>query len=554
MEGVEQIVSADALTRLFLILLYASVIFLSYRRLFPRLSPTCARIAGGFLAAQALVIILALEHRPPSSLEWWLWDLNREYNIASTLASIQLAMVGGVALMTAGLARALPAWRRLYLVAIALVFMILAWDEYYILHEEMRHWKRYYTALGIAVALSTMYVALRSPRRAWIWHSCFLTGLALSGTGAIIFEELPQICDNLGLLFLGGCLQFDVWEECLEFFGVWLMLAAMLGYVSDEAPNPKPRIRLMLYALPAFWILPLFINARLPQLELQLLARSASVEFESGLRLRGYRIDSVTGATHIRLYASAKRGQYRGIGYSAHLVDQVSGETIASADEWADPFPGFWMLRPGATPIYRQWMDVVIPPEAPSNRALWITLSLWREQDAERSHLRILASDRQLLNEKQVILQELVLPGPPVAFRTSPLAAFENGFSLAPVRLPEHAVPGETLDIIFAWRAEEPGREDLLQFLHLEHVDSGEWWIFDQQPLGPRLPTRLWYSGLADKERWEVPIPADLVAGEYAVFTGLYRVRDLERVPVADNNGRPFLDARVPLGRLELRR
>jgi len=410
MDSVERIVSADALTRLFLILLYAPVIFLSYRQLFPRLSRPCAWIAGGFLAAQALVIILALEVRAPANPEWWLWDLNREYNIASTLASIQLAMVGGVALMTAGLARALPAWRRLYLVAIALIFLILAWDEYYSVHEAMRHWKRYYAALGMVLAISTMVVALRSPRRAWIWQFCFLTGLGMSGTAAIIFEELPQICGDLGLLFLDGCLEFSVWEEGVEFLGVWLVLVAMLGTMSAEAPHPRPRTRLMLYALPVFWILPLFINSRVPELELQLLARSASVEFESGLRLRGYHIDSGAGATRIRLYASAKRGQYTEIGYSAHLVDQISGETIASADKRAGPFPGFWMLPPGASPLYRQWMELVIPPETQSNRALWITLSIWREQGAEHNHLRILASDLQQLNEEQVILSEVALP------------------------------------------------------------------------------------------------------------------------------------------------
>ena len=79
---------------------------------------------------------------------------------------------------------------------------------------------------------------------------------------------------------------------------------------------------------------------------------------------------------------------------------------------------------------------------------------------------------------------------------------------------------------------------------------SGEWWIYDQEPLGARLPTRLWYGGLADSEIWEVTLPADLAPGRYNVFTGLYRVSDRERLPVSDAQGTPFVDNRAPLGAL----
>ncbi len=552
MESIERIVSADGLTRLFLILLYASVILVSYRWLFPRFTPTCARIAGGFLAAQALMIVLALEHRPSTNPAWWLWDLNREYNIASALASAQLALVGGAALMSAGLNRAAPNWRRVYLLALAVVFLILAWDEYYTLHEEMQHWKRYYAAVGLTLAASTIAVALRSPRRARIWHVCLIAGLALSGAGAIFLEEFPLICGDLGFARLDGCLEFDVWEEGLELLGVWLALAAMLGGISDLASSAKPRIQLLLYALPVLWMLPLFIYANIPQLERLLLAKPAAVDFETGLRLHGYHVDSGAEATRIRLYTSAKRGIYEGIGYSVQLVDQLSGETLVSKDEQAGPLPGFWMLEPGDAPLYRQSLDLALPQATWSNRALWITLAIWREQDGQRRRLGIKNSDLELLSETQVILQELVLPGPALAFAAQPLAKFEYGFALAPVRLPERATPGETLRIDFAWRAEEGGREDVLQFLRLEHQDSGASWDYEQAPLGPRLPTRLWYSGLADSETWEIPLPADLAPGRYQLYTGLYRRGNLERVGASDANGIPLDDALVPLGTISV--
>ena len=49
-----------------------------------------------------------------------------------------------------------------------------------------------------------------------------------------------------------------------------------------------------------------------------------------------------------------------------------------------------------------------------------------------------------------------------------------------------------------------------------------------------------WYSGLADSETWQVPLPADLAPGRYSVFTGLYRARDQERIPASDAKGSAF--------------
>ncbi len=92
--------------------------------------------------------------------------------------------------------------------------------------------------------------------------------------------------------------------------------------------------------------------------------------------------------------------------------------------------------------------------------------------------------------------------------------------------------------------------DDLIQFLHLGHSESGAWHVTDQQPLGARLPTRLWYTGLDDSETWQLPLPADLSSGEYQVYSGLYRHSDGERLPAYDSDGGAWLDNRVALGNL----
>ncbi|MCY4072923.1 MAG: hypothetical protein OXG60_16645 [Chloroflexi bacterium] len=542
-------VSNEKLIFAFLFALYVPVGLVSYWRLIPHLAAPYARLASAMLAAQIIVIMLSIGLRPASKFEIWLWSLDQEWNIPSTLASTQLALVAGVALLTGWLAKARSAPQRLYLGGIGLLFLFLAWDEYVSFHEGIANWEGYYAALGALVALATAILAFRSPRRARIWHLCLLTGLGASAIGGILLNGRGPLCDRLGLLPLYGCLWPHNYEESLEFLGIWLVLLGVLGHFSLAVPTPKPRLRRALYALPALWIFLLVHNTFIPHLELRLLAEPASIQFEAGVRLHGYRIDNKEGAYVLRLYPSAKRRDYIGKGFSVHLVDQVSGDSVASRDRHVSRQVGL-LSAPGYSHVYRQWMEVEIPPGTAPNRALSVVLTLWQDINSEFLRQKVLSSDLNLLNETQLLLGELVLPANSPAPSTPPLAQFENGFSLGAVDLPNVARPGENLVIPFAWQSSENGREDHVQYLHLGRVESDAWFVYDQEPLGPRLPTRLWYSGLADSETWQVPLPADLAPGHYQVFTGLYRTRDQERVPATDADGRPFTDARVLLGTL----
>ena len=213
---------------------------------------------------------------------------------------------------------------------------------------------------------------------------------------------------------------------------------------------------------------------------------------------------------------------------------------------------GFWLFGPDYAPTIRQRIQVAIPPGAPPNRALWAVLTLWRKKGGEFSRQKINDSDLQLLDDRQVVLGELVLPDASTAKSLSLLAAFDNGFKLEEVELPEAAQAGETLRhaIRLAQRCRWRGRSHSVSAFRppRDRRVVG----FDQQPLGPRLPTRLWYKGLADSETWTVPLPADLAPGRYAVYTGLYRPGDLLRVPASDAAGRPWRDARALLGHLRV--
>ena len=486
MESAEIYVSADTTIRVFLLLLFVPIGLIIYRLLIPRLSTTTARLASVMLAAQVLLIVLSLEIRPTSRYEAWLWDLDNEHNIPSTLASTQLALVGAVAMMTAWLAKDRLAWQRLYLVGIGLVFIFLAEEEYLSLYRSSApSWHMSYFVLGFTIAVSTVVVALRSPRRTWVWHIIFLIGIALIALGGIVIDDTPPICGNLGILRLDRCFELDFFDEPLESLGSWLALTAMLGQFSDAMPRVKLLIRAVLYALPALWILILFFNSLLPRLEFPLLAQPGSVQFESGYYLNGYRIESTEKAALIRLYGFANQFDSAGLqDYCLDLLDQISGKPVVRGCARRDQQHGMWLFGPAYSPLYRQWIEIKIPPQTPRNRALKVLLKIRRPLDGGTVRLKVLASDLPLQDQTRVVLGELVVPTISTFATTDPVAVFDNGFSLQVFHMPERARAGGALPITFSWRSDSRGFEDHVQFLHLGHEKRGEWWVHDQQPLG----------------------------------------------------------------------
>lgn len=539
------VLPAKAIIGAIVLSIYCLAGFIVYRRLIPRLTPTAGRLTSAMLLAQLLAIGGAFVLNPSSSFEQWLWSLNEEWNIQATLASTQWALVGAIAIAAAWQARRWRVWQRFYLLGIGLVFLFLARDEYFVEHEFVIGWVRNFAILGIVLVAATLVVAWRSPRQNRIWHFCLLAGLATAAAGGLLIETQ---CGDASFLAIISCADHFLLEEPLEFLGVWLALVAMLGHLSQLSPSL--RIQRALLVIPALWLFLLILSNAVHSIARYAGGSDlAAVEFESDTRLLGYRMEHEQ--RHISLFLSPGRWDYlgrnlSGLGYSIHLVDQVTGESTISRDQVTQL--RFFLLTPGYVPVYRQWVELQRPDSANVNRANWIVLTLWREAGDEFRPLNILASDTQLLSDTQVVLGEIVWrdKSPPAA--GDPLARFDNGFALDAWEAPETVRAGEPLTITFSWRSETVGKEDHAQFLHLGHTESGEWWVYDQAPLGARLPTRLWYSGLADSETWQVPLPAGLAPGRYTVFSGLYRTRDKERIAASDAEGVSFLDARVPLG------
>ncbi|MCY3866678.1 MAG: hypothetical protein OXG68_14670 [Chloroflexi bacterium] len=554
------------LARVVVIALYVVILPVSFRWLIPSLSSAAKKLAIITLAAQALVVAIALYGAGTDTYFLRLFHIHREESITTAVAGLQLALIGELALLTACCGQGRPAWSRLHMAGLGLLFFFLAWDELFMLHEYMglEHWELAYAVLGLLVVALTTLVMVRSPRHTWIWYICLLTGLAITAVGALLIEQLRfmRVCGELGLVhhytFLDRdiCLTYLI-EEPMEMLGIWLMLVATLGLLSIVVAQPKLPLRALLYVLPIVSFLAI-ISIRNPSVEAvqrRIQADSADVTFESGIQLYGFQMERGPDETDLQvvLWLSASPFRYHGLGYSIHLIDPISATSYSSENVFVT-VSGKRIRGPWYLPVYRQFRQLGVPAQVPRNRAFLVVLSMWREAGDEYVLQRIVSSDHKLLSDSQVVLGEVVLPRGRAAYAFSPLAGFDNAITLGAVDLPAQARPGDTLSITFSWRAEQVVTEDYVQFLHFGNEKTGEWWVYDSPPLGARLPSRLWYSGLADFETWEIPLPADLAPGRYLVFTGLYRASDLERLEARDAGGGQFLDARVPLGAMILER
>lgn len=534
-----------------IILLFCAAAAVLYRWLFPRYLLFARVLASSFLGAQALTTVMAEATQPSTAFARWFWDLDTEWNFSTTLAATQLTLVGALALSIAWLSVKRPVWQRVYFVGVAAFFFYLGHDEFSMIHEWVFDWEYRYMAVGAALTVMMAAVFWRSSRLEKLFAACIPVGLALAAFGAMFFDVNSIPCRAWGRIFVfGECVIVYTMEESLEFLGIWVALVGSLGLVSNLSPTPNALYRRAFYALPIFLVLLLCSSGAVIPISQQG-ADGAAISGE-GVQLHGYEIVVGKQSVQVHLFLTPEGWQFDGLGYSISLIDQARLNVYAARDRFANKSLNF-LLAPGYIPVWRQWLELEFPPDTRPNRAMWIVLSFWREEDGEFIPQSILSSDHPLLGDAQVVLDEIVLRAPrqdSTDYET--LATFDNGYILEAAAWPESVVAGGDLAIKFSWRSAVREPLDYAQFLHLRHEDSGEWYVYDQNPLGTRLPTRLWYRGLADSETWAIPLPEDLTPGRHAVFTGLYRSSDKERVVATDANGKPFLDARISLGNLDV--
>jgi 4-amino-4-deoxy-L-arabinose transferase-like glycosyltransferase len=125
---------------------------------------------------------------------------------------------------------------------------------------------------------------------------------------------------------------------------------------------------------------------------------------------------------------------------------------------------------------------------------------------------------------------------------------FANNVVFMGYGLPEEAQAGETLEVWLAWwvRATPPVGADYHFFIHL--VDGNG--VVRGQHDGLGFPVSYWRAGDLVLSRFAVALPADLPAGRYPLWCGLYTYPGIVNVPFLDVAGNPAGD-RVALGGVE---
>ena len=541
----------QSLLHFIIVALYMVIGGFAWRHLYPSLPRTSKALATVFLVLfAALTVWSELHHKSPNSFRM-VWDIAWEGGIPTRVQAVQLALIGAISLLNA-----LLAWRRnrlatVYFLMLAAAFGFLSYEEYFF--NYFFGWHEVYALAGALLVLLLLVITkvMSSGGGQWVRQRgllvCIPAGLVIGALGALGLDSIEVQISAWAQSSWGQQLKTSPLEESLEFLGMWLALAAMLGLSAAQKP---PRwlgalaAAFALAGLLAAFALPVF-----PE-EPQGYIVKTKVQFEGDIQLRGYTIQHVDEGRKVQVHTHLSPGPagFTGLGYSIVLIDQASRAALSTDDNRADANLDSWLTADFRT-VYRQWTDLDIPPAPAESRALWLALALWRDVDGQYLPLQILSSELQTLGDSHVLLDEFVLRGaaqnPP---RSDYLARFDNVFTLERAELPERANIGEPLSAHFAWRADVDGEDDFIQLLHLQHSDSGQIFAFDQPPLGARLPTRLWFGGLAEAETWHAPLPADMPPGRYRVLTGLYHSSSIERVPAINAAGAQFQDMLVPLG------
>ncbi len=196
---------------------------------------------------------------------------------------------------------------------------------------------------------------------------------------------------------------------------------------------------------------------------------------------------------------------------------------------WLLPAGGGTIVIPGFTPVPEALHPYVTSAETMADLPL-------RPTDLDRPVTVLASSEAATLAGWSRLLDRETADGPlPVTFGE---AAALIGYQ----PLPPAARPGETIDVVTAWRWQQP-LDGAMLFAQLVGPDG---FVAGSDQLG--APGESWLAGDTLLQLHSLTIPPGTPAGEYAIITGLYTQSDGRRLTV---DGRGALDV-VTLGTIQV--
>lgn len=116
---------------------------------------------------------------------------------------------------------------------------------------------------------------------------------------------------------------------------------------------------------------------------------------------------------------------------------------------------------------------------------------------------------------------------------------------------PEPFERGKTYDVVTHWRVDAQPQRDGKLFLHVLSADGQPISQDDNAPFGGERSTLTFRPGDGVDQVHRITLPADLPAGEYVLWAGIYNSDDGARWP-AQQDGRPALHDLIRLGSFTL--
>jgi len=275
---------------------------------------------------------------------------------------------------------------------------------------------------------------------------------------------------------------------------------------------------------------------------------------EGTLKLIGYELHThylkPEESIDITLYWRADEPIPARYGTSTHFLLKPEAQSITNIDTAIHPEHRIFDWLPGV--VVSQHIQMSLPETARTPNGYWLQVAIWAADNGALQPISDTGGMMQI-DENNVAItgisaftsnQELSENIQAVNF------TFQDRFSLRGYDFPLNAAVGETLDMTFQWQVDQPIQQQLLQFVHLEHHETGEFTFYSHEPLNSRYPTTDWVPGTRFEDQWTLTLPEG-ISGEFTVYTGMFDAATVERIPVSGDESN-ISENRIVLGTLRM--
>jgi hypothetical protein len=212
--------------------------------------------------------------------------------------------------------------------------------------------------------------------------------------------------------------------------------------------------------------------------------------------------------------------------------DQPVEKLLAETEKRADEYSRIWFL-----PLLRQGFDEQGD------------VLNWLDRHADRVHqiffpiynvnlyLTPVTIDARLISQPAAFAHGVHLRGYQVFDKDGDSRLIMGGE--APV-LPLES--GDEFTLSLYWQTDGPTPVPYTVFVHFISADGFNHTSHDNQPVWGTYPTTVWQPGEKVTDKYTLPLPQGISAGDYRLRIGWYQSDTLERIPVLDHAGQPVND------------